>query len=268
MIQAIKKIIQNPKKYYPNAKTFFRYAKMAVKKAVPKFSLLEDVKKKIHHRNSVAFYKKIIKKDGALVFDVGANIGMKTEFFREAGARVVSVEPQPDYAAYLRVKFSNDKKVTVEQCGLGEAEGEETLHISSKYPGFSSFHEDWQAGTKYHAFDKTEKVKIRTIEYLIQKYGMPVFCKIDVEGFEPQVFSGLKSKIPMLNFEFHSNDPVLAKKCVEKLTQIGFTEFNFTEEENTFFTESEWLNPNELWSKIRALSEKKEAILWGDIYAR
>src|SRR5271154_272335 len=40
------------------------------------------------------FYKQFIK-PGDLVFDVGANIGVKTAAFLAAGARVIAVEPVP-----------------------------------------------------------------------------------------------------------------------------------------------------------------------------
>ncbi len=268
MFQYIKKIIANPKKYFSSAKTFKRYLKIAVEKATPKIAVVESVREKLHYRHSVAFYKNLIGNGEKLVFDVGAHLGRKTEFFRAIGARVVAVEPQADMAAYIRVKFSTDKYVMVEQFGLGETDGEAIIHISSRYPGFSSFHKDWQKGTKYNSFDKSEKVRVTTLEHLIKKYGMPDFCKIDVEGSEPQIFSGLKSKIPILNFEFHSDDPALVKTCLEKLTRIGFTEFNFVMEENTKFAEKKWVRAKELWPKIKAMETKIGKIAWGDIYAK
>lgn len=36
--------------------------------------------------------------EGDFVFDVGANIGGKTDIFRRKGARVLCIEPQPDCA--------------------------------------------------------------------------------------------------------------------------------------------------------------------------
>src|SRR5262245_46654975 len=40
-------------------------------------------------------------KPGMLVFDIGANVGEYAETFRQLGARVVAVEPNPDLAPGL-----------------------------------------------------------------------------------------------------------------------------------------------------------------------
>jgi len=36
------------------------------------------------------------------------------------------------------------------------------------------------------------------------EYGLPHFCKIDVEGFEEQALAGLSRPLPVLSFEFIS----------------------------------------------------------------
>ena len=37
---------------------------------------------------------------GGLCFDVGAHVGSRLRCFRSMGARVVALEPQPDFAAH------------------------------------------------------------------------------------------------------------------------------------------------------------------------
>ena len=46
------------------------------------------------------FYSKLIQ-NGDLCFDVGANVGNRTEAFLKLGARIVAVEPQPECIAVL-----------------------------------------------------------------------------------------------------------------------------------------------------------------------
>lgn len=215
----------------------------------------------------IKFYKKYIGLN-RLVFDVGAHVGSKTDLFLKLGCKVIAIEPQSDLAAYLRVKYFNNQSVIVEQCGLSENEGEATIHISTKYPGFSSFNKSWQISTKYHSFDKTETVKVTTLEKLIEKYGVPDFCKIDVEGHEPQILSGLKTKIPTLNFEFHSNDPELVEACLKKLETLGFTKFNFATYEDAEMALPEWQPATNIFSEIKNIEQKSGQFVWGDVYAR
>jgi FkbM family methyltransferase len=41
-----------------------------------------------------------------------------------------------------------------------------------------------------------------TLDELIGKHGVPVFIKIDVEGFEEAVLQGLSQPVRALSFEF------------------------------------------------------------------
>ena len=202
-----------------------------------------------------------------LVFDIGAHAGMKTNIFLHCDCSVVAIEPQQRLAEHLRTAYADNASVFVEQVGVGEKAGTAVINISSRYSGFSSFNKSWQEGTKYHTFDSTETVPVTTLDALIAKYGLPYFCKIDVEGFEPYVFMGLTKKIPLLNFEFHPNDRAHVVKCVSRLQEIGYTEFNFVAADNPKMASERWMQAKDLWPEI----EKKvisESIAYGDIYAR
>src|SRR3954462_783672 len=65
---------------------------------------------------------------GDLVFDVGANIGEFTGAFRDLGARVVAVEPQPRLSAHLRRRFGGDPDVAVVATAVSDRAGEAILY--------------------------------------------------------------------------------------------------------------------------------------------
>jgi Methyltransferase FkbM domain len=52
-----------------------------------------------------------------------------------------------------------------------------------------------------HEFKETKQVVTTTLDKLIEQYGMPHYIKIDVEGFEKEVISGLHKKIAIIGFE-------------------------------------------------------------------
>ena len=56
------------------------------------------------------FYRAIIK-PGDLVFDIGANVGFKTEAFVACGARVICVEPNPKCLPILLHEFGSVAEV-------------------------------------------------------------------------------------------------------------------------------------------------------------
>src|SRR5438105_4477975 len=70
----------------------------------------------------IAFYRQFIE-PGDLCFDVGANIGNRTDIFLALGARVVCIEPQPSCVAILAKKYNNDSRVSIIPEGLAETQG-------------------------------------------------------------------------------------------------------------------------------------------------
>ncbi len=161
---------------------------------------LEDEK---HFQPRKEFYSQIVK-NGDLVYDVGANVGNRVNVFLAIGAKVVAVEPQKNCIETLHQKFGNQIKVV--GMGLGATETEKDLYIAD-YSTISSMAEDWiesvkQSRFKQHNWEKKEKVRITTLDKLIAEFGLPQFCKIDVEGYEVEVLKGLHQPIPFISFEY------------------------------------------------------------------
>ena len=59
-----------------------------------------------------------------------------------------------------------------------------------------SIREDWPFPNR-----DSISVAMTTLDELIGEFGCPRFCKVDVEGFETEVFKGLSRPIPIISFE-------------------------------------------------------------------
>lgn len=169
------------------------------------------------------FYSKFLK-NGVLVFDVGANTGNRVEVFLALGAAVIAVEPQEFCRKVLKAKFG--KKITVVPFGLGEVEEEKTMYISNSNT-ISSFSKEWIDEVKKDRFkneewNKTETIRLTTLDKLIEKHGKPHFIKIDVEGFELQVLKGLSQVVQTISFEYTVPEQLSrAVSCVEHLNSLS-----------------------------------------------
>jgi FkbM family methyltransferase len=202
-------------------------------------------------------------KPGDLVFDVGANIGDRTDLMLSLGPKVVAFEPQPLLAREVRARASA-KRLTVVEAALGAQPGRADLFLT-RLTRTASLHADWDAtSTGEHG---KINVPVTTLDAEIRKHGVPVFCKMDIEGFEDQVLKGLSSPIRAVSIEFHADERGVAKmtRCVEMLTKLATYEYNWTGTE-----EGKWLSPTGM-SKAEFLSSFPACTkqhYYGDVFFR
>src|SRR4051794_14068877 len=159
------------------------------------------------HRKMLRFYGEFLG-PGDIGFDVGAHVGSRVRAWRALGARVIAVEPQPDFARILRLFFGRDRDVTIVAKALGAEPGTARMGISTATPTVSSMAPGWietvATDRSFAAvrWDRSVEVDVTTLDDLIAAHGAPAFCKIDVEGFEADVLRGLSRPLRALSFEY------------------------------------------------------------------
>lgn len=227
--------------------------------------LAHDVSRQKLWEETSDFYSRLVK-PGDLCFDVGANIGSKTKIFLELGARVVCIEPQLNCVDVLKETYRNDSNVVIVPKGLATQPGSKSLSICGSADAISTFSEKWKTGRfRSYAWEPAVDVPVTTIDALIQEFGSPKFCKIDVEGFEYEVLRGLSSPISFIAFEFTRefiNDAIL---CIEHLGSLGSADFNYALGETPALVLSNWTDRSTLFESIE---RNTDDLLWGDIYVR
>lgn len=177
---------------------------------------------------------------GDLVFDVGVNLGQKSEVFLDCGASVVGVEPNPLCEPTLHHLFGPNPDFTLVDKALAAREGEMVLHFAGT-SSTASLREDWNwvalEGEPAHA-----TVEVTTLDQLIGQYGMPGFCKIDVEGFELEVLQGLSQPIDCISFEYHLEEADRFMACLRRLAQLSDIRLNAIAMNGEGFLFPRWLD--------------------------
>jgi FkbM family methyltransferase len=197
---------------------------------------------------------------GDLVFDIGANIGIRTEIMLSLGARVIAFEPQPICAREVRAR-GNNRLIVVEKA-VGATIGTAILHLKRNSVQ-ATLLQDWQGGPDAG----TLTVPLTTLDAEMKQLGKPLFCKIDVEGFEAEVMGGLTTPISSLSFEYHCDEHGVAKvrDIFSRLSEIGHYDVNLIGQEDNKWLLPSWISANDFISTFPACASP---YYWGDIFVR
>lgn len=222
-------------------------------------------------RNQTArFYSQFVRR-GDLCFDVGANVGTRTEVFRHLGASVIAVEPLPNCVSALTARWQRDSKVTVIPMAVGAEKGHASVAICPEYDAMSSCSPDWLATLKgqdrfkeFH-WDETIDVPMTTLDSLIARFGVPAFIKIDVETFEAEVIKGLSHPIKALSLEYQPKFLTPIIHAIERLATLASYRFNYSKGETFAMALSEWVTADPIYNILRNLPDKEVS---GDVYAK
>lgn len=157
----------------------------------------------------IRFLQKLAQQFTDTVFwDIGANVGHHTLFMARSCAKIYAFEPNPVTYEKLQQKIADNKLANVETFTFGLGNANETLSFyvpTLNNSGTASFEDrtDWGHQKITAQVRKGDEV---AEELRLQKLDL---IKIDVEGFEKNVFEGLQETMkkfrPMVFFELENN---------------------------------------------------------------
>lgn len=219
-----------------------------------------------------ALYAEFVR-PGDLVFDIGAHVGDRTVAFAALGARVVALEPQARFSAWLGRIAARRPSIVVRREAVGPGSGSGRLAVSSRNPTVSTLSEEWRRdvseanpGFEGIRWDRSEAVSVVTLDALIEDHGEPRFCKIDVEGYEAEVLAGLGRPLEALSFEFVAGGLEIASACLDRLEELSQDyEYNVILGEGRQFEFEDWMDATGARRWIEAGAGSASS---GDVYAR
>jgi FkbM family methyltransferase len=224
---------------------------------------------KNYRERLINFYSQFIGKND-YCFDIGASFGNRTETFLALGAKVLSVEPQLNEFKFLNKKFGS--KIILIDKAVGSKNGSAKMYLNN-HSALSSLSKEWiskVSSTNRFEDAKWKKelnVEVVTLDWLIENYGKPDFCKIDVEGYELEVIKGLSQPIKIISIEFTIPEFTdRAVECLDRLAGFGKILCNYSSAETLQLGLKEWQTLENFKEIFLALPSKN--IIDGDIYVK
>lgn len=154
----------------------------------------------------------------SVAWDVGANIGDHTRFYLDLGMEVVAFEPNLEAYQCL---YHNCSEATCYNLAASDSDGELTMAL------------DDNVGASHVIAGGAVIVIASPLDSIAKIHKSPDYVKIDVEGFEGKVISGMHKILtenkPKLFVEF--NDAALRRngsspsQLKEHIASYGYTNF-------------------------------------------
>ena len=174
-----------------------------------------------------------------LIFDIGFNVGEFTQtcFNKYKECSVIAVEANPNLCNAVSQHFFTNYNFSLLNNLVSNNEGEEIdFYICHNATGVSTASTKFMENSRFTKGSKNveansikwaEPIKVQsiTIDAMIERYGMPDLIKIDVEGYEYTVLSGLTQKANDICFEWHEEERDNLYKILEHLQSLGYEQF-------------------------------------------
>jgi FkbM family methyltransferase len=216
-----------------------------------------------HFESDIGLYSQFIS-PGDLCFDVGSNVGYKAEVFLALGARVVAFEPQPNCFREMVARCSPNRRLTAINQAVGVDPGR-IADVHQQAPRILELVDGWSEEVQ-----GVIRVAVTTLDQAIDRFGVPRFCKIDVEGFELQVLKGLSRPIPYVTIEYHHEEKDIRKviDCIRILSNLGEVSMNATFGEASGFVWPDWVDYESLTDFIPSRLPRTATCGYGDLFLR
>jgi FkbM family methyltransferase len=121
-----------------------------------------------------------------MIMDVGMHRGEDTQFYLDKGFRVAAVEAHPQFVAENQTRFEryiSEGVLDIVPYAIAEKEGTVSFYVFPEKGDWGTLDSRYatrniERGTKYEIVE----VRAVTFDSVLERYGIPYYLKIDIEG--------------------------------------------------------------------------------------
>ncbi|MDR3711797.1 MAG: FkbM family methyltransferase [Puia sp.] len=181
--------------------------------------------------------------EAGLIYDVGANNGDDAAYYLARGHRVISVEANPALAGYLRLRFKEEitaGRLVVLHTAVADKDREKVVFYICSDDGRSSLIK--KISERGATIKDSIELTGRTLRSLFEEFGLPRYCKIDIEGYDAKALASLEGypgcpayiscenscdSIAEINLHHH-----LLYQALDALVSAGYSRFKLLDQQS------------------------------------
>lgn len=165
-----------------------------------------------------------------LVYDVGMHNGADTAYYLHKGYRVVGIEANPLLAEQARERFAAELtagRLSLLNVGVAERNEEAEFWICDDVSIWSSFDRSIASrnGSRHHAI----RIECRRFAEILEEFGTPYYCKIDIEGNDHLCLEGFKGRDTPTFISIEMSH-AMGDRDIDTLGQLGYRRFKIIDQ--------------------------------------
>lgn len=159
----------------------------------------------VHESGELKVIKRLIKKEKPVIFDVGGNVGLWSEYVLNMfqGAQVHVFEPSVAHFTRLSARLDHfGERCISNMFGFSDETQILNLNKNDEITGSATFIDSSKLDTEL--FTISERVELKTGSEYLNQHGISKidYLKIDVEGWEFPVLKGFEAMLATSAIEF------------------------------------------------------------------
>ncbi len=198
------------------------------------------------------------------IFDVGMNDGKDTAFYLHRGYEVVAVEANPQMCEAAAKRFKDplqQGRLHIENVAIHESGGVRPFYVSERND-WCSF--DLSIASRGNLCYATIPMQCTTLSTLLEKYGVPFYLKIDIEGADTYCLKSLRAECLPIYVSVECGSSFISD--VNRLGELGYRKFKLINQCNLLALPYETQEPllHQLRRRFKRKLRNAKAGRWRD----
>lgn len=178
-----------------------------------------------------------------IIYDVGAHKGEDTEFYLKKGFTVVAIEASPELCNDLRYKFQEyvkTEQLRIVNVAIARCSGTIDFYIDAAHSPWGTVNSNWVERNKHLLNDKSlDRIRKITVDSasladIVKEYGVPYYCKIDIEGNDFLALESLRDDNIVPRFVSIESEKLSWQRLVNEfviLRDLGYSRFKIIDQQ-------------------------------------